>query len=184
MDNIRTIDVGTRIEGHAKTTVVLDSKDQVIEARFHVTELKGFEKFMIGRMLYDAPRITTRACGICPVSHHLASVKACEDLLNVDPPETAKMLRELMHMGQFIHSHSLHFFFLAAPDFIMGPESDPKSRNVLGLLSKDPELVKNAIQIRKFGQELIAAIGGKAIHPETAIQIGRASCRERVYVLV
>jgi coenzyme F420-reducing hydrogenase alpha subunit len=172
MENIRTIEVGTRIEGHAKTTVVLDSKDQVVEARFHVTELKGFEKFMQGRMLYDAPRITTRACGICPVSHHLASVKACEDLLGVDPPETAKMLRELMHMGQFIHSHSLHFFFLAAPDFIMGPDSDPKQRNVLGLLSKNPELVKDAIKIRKFGQELIASIGGKAIHPETAIPGG------------
>lgn len=168
----KTIEVATRVEGHAKVSFLMDDTGEISQAHFHVTEFKGFEKFMIGRMLYDAPRITTRVCGICPVSHHLASVKTCENLLNVKIPETAKLLRELMHMGQFIHSHSLHFFFLAAPDFIIGPESDPSNRNVIGLLKNDPELVKKVIRIRKFGQDLIQLIGGKSIHPVTSIPGG------------
>lgn len=168
----KEIKVLTRVEGHAKVTLVLDEKGNLEDARFHVLEFKGFEKFMQGRILFDAPRITTRVCGICPVSHHLASVKACEDLLSVEIPQTAKLLRELMHMGQFIHSHALHFFFLAAPDFILGADTPPQSRNVLGLLKADPELVKKAIKIRKFGQDLIELLGGKAIHPVTAIPGG------------
>lgn len=171
-ERVKNIDVVTRIEGHSKITFVLDSGGEVQDACFHVLEFKGFEKFMLGRMLYDAPRITTRACGICPVSHHLASAKACDDLLNVEIPETAKLLRELMHMAQMIHSHSLHFFLLAAPDFILGPDAPPQERNVVGLLKKDPELVKNVIKIRKFGQNLIQLLGGKAIHPVTAIPGG------------
>ncbi|NVM29139.1 MAG: Ni/Fe hydrogenase subunit alpha [Candidatus Helarchaeota archaeon] len=171
-EEVKNINVATRVEGHAKITFLLDKRGQLLDAHFHVTEFKGFEKFMQGRMFYDAPRITTRACGICPVSHHLASAKACDDLLGVDIPETAKLLRELMHMGQMIHSHALHFFFLAAPDFILGSESKPEDRNVVGLLKKDPELVKKAIEIRKFGHNLIELIGGKAIHPVTAIPGG------------
>ncbi len=171
-EEVRNIEVVTRVEGHAKVTFVLDNKGNVEDARFHVLEFKGFEKFMQGRMFHDAPRITTRICGICPVSHHLASVKACEDLLGAKPPETAILLRELMHMGQFIHSHALHFFFLAAPDFILGPDSPPQDRNILGLLKANPELVKDVIRIRKFGQNLIGLIGGKAIHPVTAIPGG------------
>ena len=97
-EEVRNIEVVTRVEGHAKVTFVLDNKGNVEDARFHVLEFKGFEKFMQGRMFHDAPRITTRICGICPVSHHLASVKACEDLLGAKPPETAILLRELMHM--------------------------------------------------------------------------------------
>ncbi|KKK40681.1 hypothetical protein LCGC14_0684030 [marine sediment metagenome] len=171
-ENIKTIEVVTRVEGHAKISFIMDSKNNLSDARFQVLEFKGFEKFMQGRSLYDAPRITTRICGICPVSHHLASVKACEDLLGVEIPETAKLLRELMHMGQFIHSHTLHFFFLAAPDFILGPDSAPQDRNILGILKKDPDLVKNVIKIRKYGQDLIEIIGGKAIHPVTALPGG------------
>ncbi|MFX0132742.1 MAG: Ni/Fe hydrogenase subunit alpha [Candidatus Hodarchaeota archaeon] len=171
-EEIKNIDVVTRVEGHAKITFVLDKKGDLKDAFFHVLEFKGFEKFIQGRMLYDAPRITTRVCGICPVSHHLASVKACEDLLGVEVPKTAKLLRELMHMGQFIHSHSLHFFFLAAPDFILGPDSKAQERNFAGLLKKDPDLVKKVIRIRKFGQNLIELIGGKAIHPVTALPGG------------
>lgn len=171
-ENLKNIDVVTRIEGHAKITFVMNNHGKLEDARFHVLEFKGFEKFMQGRMLYDAPRITTRICGICPVSHHLASVKACEDLIGIQIPATAKLLRELMHMAQYIHSHTLHFFFLAAPDFIIGPESPAHERNVLGLVQKDPKLVQNVIKIRKFGQDLIELIGGKAIHPVTAIPGG------------
>ena len=171
-EDIRNIQVVTRVEGHAKITFVMDKKNKLSDAHFQVLEFKGFEKFMQGRSLYDAPRITTRICGICPVSHHLASVKACEDLIGVKIPDTAKLLRELMHMAQYIHSHTLHFFFLAAPDFILGPDSVPQNRNILGLLKKDPELVKNVIKIRKYGQDLIELIGGKAIHPVTAIPGG------------
>lgn len=171
-DNFKNIEVVTRVEGHAKIIFVMDKKNELIDAHFQVVEFKGFEKFMQGRSLYDAPRITTRICGICPVSHHLASVKACEDLIGIEIPETAKLLRELMHMAQFIHSHTLHFFFLAAPDFILGPDAAPQDRNIIGLLKKDPELVKNVIKIRKYGQDLIELIGGKAIHPVTAIPGG------------
>ncbi|MFX1294542.1 MAG: Ni/Fe hydrogenase subunit alpha [Promethearchaeota archaeon] len=171
-EEFRNINVVTRIEGHAKITFVLSKSGNLEDVRFHVLEFKGFEKFMQGRMFHDAPRITTRVCGICPVSHHLASVKACDDLLGVMIPETAKLLRELMHMAQYIHSHALHFFFLAAPDFILGPEIKAQDRNVVGILKTNPEFVKNVIQIRKFGQNLIKLIGGKAIHPVTAIPGG------------
>ncbi len=171
-EEIRNIDVVTRVEGHAKVTFEMDNKGNLQNARFHVLEFKGFEKFMQGRMFYDAPRITTRACGICPVSHHLASVKACDDLLGVEVPETAKLLRELMHMGQMIHSHSLHFFFLSAPDLILGADTKPQDRNIVGIVKANPELVKNVLKIRKSGQNLIELIGGKAIHPVTAIPGG------------
>ncbi len=171
-EKLKNIDMVTRVEGHAKVSFVLDKKGDLADARFHVLEFKGFEKFMQGRMFYDAPRITSRICGICPVSHHLASVKACEDLLGIKIPETATLLRELMHMGQFIHSHALHFFFLAAPDFALGPDYKPEERNILGLLKENPELVKNVIRIRKFGQDMIQTIGGKAIHPVTAMPGG------------
>jgi coenzyme F420-reducing hydrogenase alpha subunit len=171
-EEVKDIDVITRVEGHAKVTFILDRSGRIEDARFHVLEFKGFEKFMQGRVLYDAPRITTRICGICPVSHHLASVKACEDLLDIEIPETAKLLRELMHMGQYIHSHTLHFFMLAAPDFILGPDTPPETRNLIGLLNENPDLVKNVVKVRKFGQDLIEFIGGKAIHPVTAIPGG------------
>ncbi len=171
-EEIKNIDVVTRIEGHAKVRFILDKKGNLQDAQFQVLEFKGFEKFMQGRMLYDAPRITTRACGICPVSHHLASVKACDDLLGIEIPETAKLLRELMHMGQYIHSHALHFFFLAAPDLILGAKTKPQDRNVLSILKTNPDLVKNVIRLRKFGHDLIEFIGGKAIHPVTAIPGG------------
>lgn len=167
-----TIEPVTKIEGHGKVTIHLDDSGEVSGAHFHVTEFRGFEKFCEGRMLWDMPVITTRICGICPVSHHLASAKACDDLLGIEIPPAAKKLRELMHMGQFIHSHALHFFFLAAPDFVMGYDSDPLKRSILGILEKDPDLAKKAIQLRKTGQMIIDKVGGRAIHPVTAIPGG------------
>lgn len=167
-----TIEPLTKLEGHGKVTIFLNDKGEVSDAHFHVTEFRGFEKFCEGRMLWDMPVITTRVCGICPVSHHLASVKACDNLLGVTIPETAKKLRELMHMGQYIHSHALHFFFLAAPDMVVGPDADPKDRSVIGILERDPETAKKAIRLRKIGQEIIDRVGARPIHPVTAIPGG------------
>lgn len=167
-----TIEPLTKLEGHGKVTIYLDNDGKVSDAHFHVTEFRGFEKFCEGRMFWDMPVITTRICGICPVSHHLASVKACDDLLGVEIPPAAKKLRELMHMGQFIHSHALHFFFLSAPDFILGPDSDPAKRSVIGIYEKNPDLAAKAIKLRKIGQTIVDKVGGRAIHPVTAIPGG------------
>ncbi|MHA2271617.1 MAG: Ni/Fe hydrogenase subunit alpha [Candidatus Hodarchaeales archaeon] len=162
----------TRIEGQAKVAVILDDQGAVSDALFHVLEFRGFEKFMEGRMIWEAPRIATRACGICPVSHHLAAVKAVEAGFDVDIPATAHLLRELMHMGQTIHSHALHFFFLAYPDYEYQIHNSPEKRNVMGLLQDKPELALKAIAIRKTGQEIIKQLGGKAIHPVSALPGG------------
>ncbi|MFZ3060264.1 MAG: Ni/Fe hydrogenase subunit alpha [Candidatus Methanoperedens sp.] len=172
MSKTITIEPISRIEGHAKVSVNLNDKGDVTDAKLHVLEFRGFEKFMEGRMIWEAPRITTQICGICPVSHHLAAAKACDDLFGVEIPETGRKLRELMQMSQYIHSHSLHFFALAAPDFIMGPDADPAVRNLLGVIAADAELAKKAITLRKMGQTMIERVGGKAIHPVTAIPGG------------
>lgn len=172
MERTITIEPVTRLEGHGKVTIHLNDQNEVDHSRFHVVEFRGFEAFCKGRLLSDMPVITPRICGICPVSHHLASAKACDDAWNVTVPETAKMLRELMHMGQFIQSHALHFFYLSAPDFLLGPSSDPVKRNIVGLLEADPELGKKAIRLRQIGQNIIERIGGKSIHPVTAIPGG------------
>ena len=167
-----TIEPVTKVEGHGKVTIHLDDNGDVADARFHVTEFRGFEKFCEGRMVWDMPVITERACGICPVSHHLASAKACDELLGVEIPPAAEMLRKLMHMGQIVHSHALHFFFLAAPDLVLGPDADPIKRSVMGVVEADPELAKKAIRLRQIGQTAIERVGGRKIHPVTAIPGG------------
>ncbi len=173
MKNIEISPV-TRIEGHAKITVQLDDSGSVQDAHLHVMEIRGFEKFLEGAAVEEAPRITPRICGICQTAHHLTAAKATDQVFGLQPPETALKLRELMLIGQYIHSHSLHFYFLGAPDLVMGPESDPALRNVLGILKKDPELVKMAIQTRKIGQEITGVVGGKPISPVTAIPGGQS----------
>lgn len=173
MKNIEISPV-TRIEGHAKITVQLDDSGTVSDAHFHVMEIRGFEKFLEGAALEEAPRITPRICGICQTAHHLAAAKATDHAFELQPPETAKKLRELMLLGQYIHSHSLHFYFLGAPDLIMGPESDPALRNVVGILKKDPALAKMAIETRKIGQSITGVVGGKPISPVTAIPGGQS----------
>src|SRR5271166_1678302 len=135
-----TIDPVTRIEGHAKIDIFLDEQGHVSDTHFHVTQVRGFEKFTEGRPFYEMPSITSRICGICPVSHLLASVKACDDIMAVRIPETAAMLRELLHCGQFVQSHALSFFHLSAPDLLLGMDSDPAKRNVVGVLEKYPEI--------------------------------------------
>ncbi len=172
MNKTITIDPVTRLEGHGKVTIHLNEQNEVDYSRFHVVEFRGFEEFCKGRLLSDMPVITPRICGICPVSHHLASAKACDHAWTVRIPPAAKMLRELMHMGQFIQSHTLHFFYLAAPDFVLGPASNPADRNIAGLIAADPELGKKAIRLRQIGQNIIDRVGGKPIHPVTAIPGG------------
>jgi len=172
MGNTLTIEPVTRIEGHGKVTIHLDENGNVTESHFHIQEFRGFEKFCEGRMVWEMPVITTRICGICPVSHHLASAKACDDLLGVEIPPAAKKLRELMHMSQMIHSHALHFFYLAAPDLLFGPDASPEQRNVLGILNANPDLGKKAIRLRQIGQASIEKVGGRSIHPVSAIPGG------------
>jgi NAD-reducing hydrogenase large subunit len=154
----------TRIEGHAKVTIFLDENDEVKNARFQVIDFRGFEKFSQGRPFYEMPLITSRACGICPVSHLLASAKACDAIVGVKPPETAIMLRRLIHMGQLIQSHALNFFHLSAPDILLGMDSDPAERNIFVLIEKQPEIAVQGIKLRKFGQEIIDRVAGKKIH--------------------
>jgi len=169
-----TISPITRIEGHAQVTILLNEDDSVKQALFKVVDFRGFEKFTEGRPFYEMPSITSRACGICPVSHLLASAKACDAIVGVSPPKTAVMLRRLMHMGQLIQSHSLNFFHLSSPDLLLGFDSDPAQRNVFGLIEKQPELAMRGIKLRKFGQELIEKIAGKRIHSSDWIVPGGA----------
>ena len=164
----------TRIEGHAKVTIFLNEDDSVKDARFQVVDFRGFEKFSQGRPYYEMPSITSRSCGICPVSHLLASAKACDAIVGVTPPATAIMLRRLMHMGQLIQSHALNFFHLSAPDLLLGFDSDPAERNIFGLIEKKPELAVQGVKLRKFGQEIIERIAGKRIHSADWIVPGGA----------
>ncbi len=154
----------TRIEGHANISIQLDEAGKVSDARFHVNEFRGFEKFCEGRMYTEMPTITPRICGICPTSHTLASVKACEMIQGIQPTYTANLLRRLMHIGQNLSSHALSFFHLSAPDFLLGYDSDPVKRNIVGIAEKYPDLALRGIRLRKFGQELSERITGKKIH--------------------
>jgi NAD-reducing hydrogenase large subunit len=167
-----TIEPVTRIEGHAKVTIHLDESGDVEQALFHVNEFRGFEKFCEGRLYFEMPSITPRICGICPVSHHLASAKACDQLVGAPPPRTANLLRDLMHMGQMIQSHGMHFFELAGPDLLLGFDADPAGRNVVGLIQANPDVAVKAVQLRKFGQEIIRILGGRKVHPNFAVPGG------------
>jgi NAD-reducing hydrogenase large subunit len=164
----------TRIEGHAKVTIQLNEDLSVKDAKFQVTDFRGFEKFSEGRPFYEMPSITSRACGICPVSHLLASAKACDEIVAVKPHKTAVLLRRLMHNGQMIQSHALNFFHLSAPDFLLGMDADPAIRNIFGLIQKQPELARQGIRLRKFGQEIIENVAGKKIHSSEWILPGGA----------
>ncbi len=162
----------TRVEGHGLITLKLDDVGQVSDARFHVTEARGFERFCRGRTLWEMPGITARICGICPVSHLLCSAKAGDAILAVRIPRTADKLRRLMNLGQFVQSHALSFFHLSAPDLLLGWDSDPARRNVLGLAADSPQLALEGIRLRSFGQEIIEALGGQKVHPPWAVPGG------------
>jgi NAD-reducing hydrogenase large subunit len=175
-----TIEPVTRIEGHAKITINLNEAGKVDHAYLHINEFRGFEKFCEGRMVFEMPLITPRICGICPVSHHLASAKAGDAVLGVTPPRPASLLRELMHMGQIVQSHGMHFFELGGPDLLLGFDADPAIRNVVGLIQANPELTLKAVALRKWGQEIIRIVGGRRIHPTFALPggVNKAMCKE------
>src|SRR5215469_3985324 len=145
-----TIDPVSRIEGHAKITIHLDDSGYVAGTEFHVTQVRGFEKFTEGRPFYEMPGITTRICGICPISHLLASAKACDAIMAVRIPPAAARLRELAHCAQMVQSHALSFFYLSSPDLLLGMDSDPATRNVLGVIAAHPEMARDGIELRKF----------------------------------
>ncbi len=172
MSQTITIEPITRIEGHAKISIFLDDHGEVADARFHVTEFRGFEKFCIGRSFWEMPGITARICGICPVSHLLASSKAGDRILGVHTPPPAIALRRLMNYAQLVQSHALSFFLLSGPDLVLGMDADPQERNMLGLLAKHPELAKAGIGMRSFGQKLIQALGDKSVHPAWSVPGG------------
>ena len=167
-----TIDPVTRIEGHAKITIHLDEHDQVADARFHVTEFRGFEKFCEGRSFAEMPGITARICGICPISHRMASSKTGDAILAVQIPPVAEKLRRIMNWAQIVQSHALSFFHLSAPDLLLGMESDPTQRNIMGLIQHYPDVARSGIELRRFGQEVIRILGGKSIHPAWSVPGG------------
>jgi NAD-reducing hydrogenase large subunit len=166
------IDPVTRIEGHAKISIFMDDAGNVSDAEFHVVEFRGFEKFCEGRPYSEMPGITPRICGICPVSHLLASAKAGDAIMAVNIPPAADKLRRLMNLGQIIQSHALSFFHLSAPDFLLGWDTPQAKRNVFGLIAANTELARAGIRLRQFGQEIIAVLGGQKIHPSWAVPGG------------
>jgi NAD-reducing hydrogenase large subunit len=167
-----TIEPVTRIEGHGKVTIKLDDKGNVDAAKLHVTQVRGFEKFCEGRLFWEMPIITQRICGICPVSHHLASSKAGDAIMGVQLTDTAKKLRKLIHMAQLVQSHALHFFYLASPELVFGFDADPAIRNVVGVISEIPDVAVKGVKIRSFGQRIIEAMGDKRVHPTASIPGG------------
>lgn len=172
MSRTITIDPVTRIEGHSKITVQLDDAGEVVQARFHVNEFRGFEKFCEGRLMWEMPGITSRICGICPASHLIASAKAGDEILQVAIPETAEKLRRLITLGQWVQSHALSFFHLSSPDLLLGFDHDPATRNIFGVMAADREFARRGIRLRKFGQEVIELLGGRKIHTPWAVAGG------------
>jgi NAD-reducing hydrogenase large subunit len=166
------IDPVTRIEGHAKIILQLDDTGSVQDAQFIVTQFRGFEKLCEGRPFREMPSLMARICGICPVSHLIASAKACDELLAVRIPETAANLRRIMNLAQIVQSHALSFFHLSSPDLLLGMDSDPAQRNIIGVLRANPDLAKSGIQLRQFGQQIIEWLGGKRIHPAWVVAGG------------
>jgi NAD-reducing hydrogenase large subunit len=169
-----TIDPVTRIEGHGKITLQLDEQGHVADAHFHVTQFRGFEKFCEGRPFYEMPSLMARICGICPVSHLVASAKACDAILAVRIPPAAIKLRRLMNLAQIVQSHALAFFYLAAPDLLLGMDSDPAARNIFGVMRSHPQLARDGVRLRQFGQQIIEWLGGKRIHPAWVVPGGVA----------
>jgi NAD-reducing hydrogenase large subunit len=167
-----TIDPVTRIEGHAKIDIYLDDQGRVADTHFHVTQVRGFEKFTEGRPFYEMPSITARICGICPVSHLLASSKACDAIMAVAPPEAGGKLRDLVHCAQYVQSHALSFFHLSAPDLLLGFDSDPARRNIFGLIEENPELARAGVALRKYGQEIIEGLAKERVHPSWIVPGG------------
>jgi NAD-reducing hydrogenase large subunit len=172
MSRTVTIEPVTRIEGHARITLQLGDSGEVEDARFHLTQFRGFEKFCEGRPYREMPALTARTCGICPVSHVIASNKACDHLLSVSIPPTGEKLRRIINLAQLTQSHALSFFHLSSPDLLLGWDADPTTRNIFGVMRQDPALAKDGIRLRQIGQTIIETLGGKKIHPTWVVPGG------------
>lgn len=164
-----TIHPVTRIEGHARIDLHLDAQGRVSDARLAISSLRGFEQFVVGRPAEELPRIVSRICGICPWMHHLAAVNAVEQCFGTTPAPAGHRLRELCHTLAHVHDKILHFFFLAAPDFLIGPEGDFSVRNIAGLVRKEPELAAEVVRMRQLGQMMLESFAGKALHPVAGV---------------
>ncbi|MCX7184693.1 MAG: Ni/Fe hydrogenase subunit alpha [Nitrosospira sp.] len=176
----------TRVEGHGKVTLLLDADNRVHQARFHIVEFRGFEKFVQGRPFWEVPVLVQRLCGICPVSHNLAACKAMDMIIGAAVPVAADKLRRLMHMGQILQSHALHFFHLSAPDLLFGFDAAAGKRNIAGLAAAYPDIARQGVALRRYGQEVIRLTSGKRVHGTGVIPGGmnkNLSCDERDYLL-
>ncbi|MCX6012846.1 MAG: Ni/Fe hydrogenase subunit alpha [Chloroflexi bacterium] len=160
-----SIDPITRLEGHGKIEIFLDDNGEVKNAYLQIPELRGFEKFCEGRLVEDVPQITERICGVCPEAHHMAGIKAVDAVYHVDPPPTAKKLRELLYSTFYVTDHSTHFYALSGPDFVMGPDCPPAQRNIIGVIGKVPDVALQVVKTRTVCHEIIEMIGGRKIHP-------------------
>jgi F420-non-reducing hydrogenase large subunit len=168
-----TIDPITRLEGHGKIEIFLNEEGNVENAYLQIPELRGFEQFAVGRPVEEMPRITNRICGVCPEAHHMAATKALDDLFNVDPPSVTKKLREMFYMAFYCTDHTVHFYALGGPDFVMGPDSDPAERNILGVIHKvGVDTGVKVIECRKRNHHVIEMLGGRGIHPVSGLPGG------------
>jgi NAD-reducing hydrogenase large subunit len=165
MSQTITIDPVTRLEGHGKITIQLNGQGEVEDAHFHVTQVRGFERFSEGRPFYEMPSLMARICGICPVSHLIASAKACEAIMSVRIPHSAAQLRRMLNLAQMVQSHALSFFYLSSPDLLLGMDSDPATRHIFGVAAAKPDLGRAGVALRRFGQHIIELLGNKRIHP-------------------
>lgn len=167
------IDPVSRVEGHGKVTILLDDANRVQQVRLHIVEFRGFEKFIEGRPYWEVPVMVQRLCGICPVSHHLAASKAMDRAIGAYPvPASAEAIRRLMHYGQVLQSHALHFFHLSSPDLLLGFDSEVHQRNIVGVIEQHPDIAKKGVMLRKFGQEVIRVTAGKRVHGTGSIPGG------------
>ncbi|HEY5730451.1 MAG TPA: Ni/Fe hydrogenase subunit alpha [Anaerolineales bacterium] len=168
-----SIDPITRLEGHGKIEIFLDEGGNVANSYFQIPELRGFERFVVGRPIEEMPLITNRICGVCPEAHHMAASKATDAVYKVDPPLTAKMLRELLYSAFYCTDHTTHFYALAGPDFVMGPDAPVAERNILGVIHKvGLEIGGKVIQMRKYGHTVVEMLGGRKVHPCSSIPGG------------
>jgi NAD-reducing hydrogenase large subunit len=167
-----TIDPVTRIEGHSKITISLGDDGEVTDARFHVTQFRGFEKMCEGRPVHEMPSLMARICGICPVSHLIASAKAVDSIMATTPPPAGAALRRLMNLAQITQSHALSFFHLSSPDLLFGFDADPTTRHLYGMVRHFPQFARDGIALRRFGQHIIERLGGKRIHPAWVVPGG------------
>ena len=176
----------TRVEGHGKVTLLQDEDNHIRQARLHIVEFRGFEKFIQGRPYWELPVLVQRLCGICPVSHHLAAAKATDMLVGSTLTPTAEKIRRLMHYGQTLQSHALHFFHLCSPDLLFGFDDEVRHRNIVGVIEDHPEIAKQGVLLRKYGQEVIRLTAGKRVHGTGAIPGGvnkSLNRKERDYLL-